>query len=423
MDRQSDGTAPDTRSEAASESRNSGGGLGGKLLLALSVTVVLLGVVDQVLQHVVLSEGTFAGRPLAPFDPPLFHQPQWDELERVRGLVDGTIPDDRGIGFDRDLGWIGRAGRGNPPYTYDWAGARQDGSDTTRDVDGSDLSRVLAIGCSFTHGDGVEGAEAWPAVVERSLSGHEVVNLGVGAYGLDQALLRLRRDGPELAPDKVWMGFFPAACLRVTTHFRPLARHWSTALAFKPRFSLAPGGELELHANPVQSLADIPRLLSDQQLFLERLGPGDHWLSRAPWAYAPRGSNLLHHSGLGRLALTFHENLGREHAEHLVPEEAPTRRLLEAIVLATAAEAEALGAQFELLVLPGPTDLAWVDAHGAGYWQGLCDDLARAGVRVHDMTETLRTARDDGASLFLADGHYNAEGNRLVGESFAASRP
>ena len=85
------------------------------------------------------------------------------------------------------------------------AGARQDGSDTTRDVDGSDLSRALAIGCSFTHGDGVEGAEAWPAVVERSLSGHEVVNLGVGAYGLDQALLRLRRDGPELAPDKVWM--------------------------------------------------------------------------------------------------------------------------------------------------------------------------------------------------------------------------
>jgi len=51
----------------------------------------------------------------------------------------------------------------------------------------SDSPWVLALGCSTTFGWGVEGAEAWPEVLERSL-GVDVVNAGVPGHSSHQGL-------------------------------------------------------------------------------------------------------------------------------------------------------------------------------------------------------------------------------------------
>src|SRR5690606_35535786 len=102
---------------------------------------------------------------------------------------------------------------------------------------------------------------------DRARDELEVANLAMGAYGLDQALLRLRRDGLHLAPDEIWLGWLPAASLRVGTLYRPAQRHWSGPTFFKPRFRLREGNALELVANPAQSIAHTARLIANQNEF------------------------------------------------------------------------------------------------------------------------------------------------------------
>ncbi|MEN8803591.1 MAG: GDSL-type esterase/lipase family protein [Thiogranum sp.] len=50
-------------------------------------------------------------------------------------------------------------------------------------------STTLAIGDSFTFGDGVDYDRSWPSCLERRL-GKQVINAGVNGYGTAQALLR-----------------------------------------------------------------------------------------------------------------------------------------------------------------------------------------------------------------------------------------
>ncbi len=54
--------------------------------------------------------------------------------------------------------------------------------------------KILTIGDSFTHGDAVSCEDSWPYLLEQK-SGVSVGNLGVGGYGIQQALLRLMYNG------------------------------------------------------------------------------------------------------------------------------------------------------------------------------------------------------------------------------------
>lgn len=69
------------------------------------------------------------------------------------------------------------------------------------------VTRILAVGDSFTIGLGVEGHEAWPKVLERRLNearpgSFEVLNLGVPGYNLRQVVRHLQRH-LDLRPDLV----------------------------------------------------------------------------------------------------------------------------------------------------------------------------------------------------------------------------
>jgi len=55
--------------------------------------------------------------------------------------------------------------------------------------------RVICSGDSFTMGVGVGDEDNWCRLLERTLPGLETVNMGQGAYGVDQAYLWYRRDG------------------------------------------------------------------------------------------------------------------------------------------------------------------------------------------------------------------------------------
>jgi len=72
---------------------------------------------------------------------------------------------------------------------------------------------VVAVGDSFTFGQDVGDSESWPAALERLL-GYRVVNGGVNAFGLDQAVLRGERLTEIFSPDLLIVSFIPHNVVR-----------------------------------------------------------------------------------------------------------------------------------------------------------------------------------------------------------------
>lgn len=140
--------------------------------------------------------------------------------------------------------------------------------------------RVVAVGDSFTFGNGVHVHEAWPAVLERRL-GAEVINLGVAGYGVDQQLLTLESRGLRFQPDVVLLGL----------HIPDIFRNTNTIHngVGKPRFRLGPEGALTLTNVPVPPPGSPPptlprprpldrlRLWQMASVQLERHGIGEVW--------------------------------------------------------------------------------------------------------------------------------------------------
>lgn len=381
-----------------------------KLLRRLAVAALVLIAVDQLCLRTLLREDTFLGRPVAPFDPPLFSPPQEESLARIDAFVETGERTAESFSFDPELGWCPPANGGSGEYTYDWAGARIASGPLAETKAGR---RIVTVGCSMTHGEESPAEETWAARVDAALADTDVANLGVAAYGLDQALMRLRRDGFPLEPDEVWMGLLPEAAFRVTTLYRPVLRHWSLGVAFKPRFTVRDGELVEIPC-PVGSLAEVSRLLHDQTAFLDAMGDGDPWIERARAAYLPRGSHWAHHSFVGRLALTALEGSGRDLPAALADPESEVRRLITAIARSAAEETAARGARFRFLVLPGRRDLEDVRANGRGYWAELTGELERLGVEVVDLTPVLVDESLDG--LFQPHGHYTPAANERVAQ-------
>jgi len=375
-----------------------------RAILGLSLLCAL----DWGLGRVLLSDGTFLGRAVAPFDPPLFCASQKETLARIEAEV---AAGKSGGKFDSEIGWCNKPNSGFGEFRYDWAGARIGQRELARSK-APGTRRIVTIGCSMTHGEEVAADKAWCWRVDAMMDSWEVANLGVAAYGIDQCLLRLRREAWALDPDEVWLGILPQAALRITTLYRPLLDHWSLDVAFKPRFVLDAGGDLELVECPVHSLVEVSDLLADQRRFLEKLGPWDPWIQRAEAAYAPRGSSLLHHSFVGRLALSVWEKGGR-HLEPCFDDESDFGRLFSAIVMAIDRECREHGVSLRIVILPGEDDLRDRRERGRGYWEDWVARLMTRGMSVIDLSPVLEEAMEPGP-LFMPKGHYTDLGNEIV---------
>lgn len=93
--------------------------------------------------------------------------------------------------FDDQLGWVPRPGYRSEPGAEAGVEIGPDGlrSNGAPRPAGQPL---LAVGDSFTFGDGVADSQSWPAALERRL-GLPVLNGGASAYGFDQSVLRAER--------------------------------------------------------------------------------------------------------------------------------------------------------------------------------------------------------------------------------------
>lgn len=378
---------------------------------------------DQALLWLGLADGEFAGTRVAPYSPPLISPQHVEALAWLQGVAAGEVQDD-GF-FDAELGWCPRPGTRKGLYAYDDVGSRIGAAPITRERTPG-VRRVVLVGGSFARGDEVEGDETWAAQLDAQLDDVEIANLGVGGFGIDQAWLRLRRDGLELEPDEVWLAFFPQATARLLSIYRPALQHHTPQLALKPRLLLdddpgaaaLPAGDLpgaRLVPAPVTRLADVAGLLTDPERFAAAT-EHDRWIARDRLAWSAPGWHPLHATALGRLWLTLQVRELRVAAPLLAEPDGELPRLVRAVARGMAADAASVGAGFRLVVLPGRGGLRQrADAGGVAPWDGLVDTLRAEGMDVFDASETLMGVRALGrGELWMPGGHYAPDANTAV---------
>ncbi|NWG76198.1 MAG: SGNH/GDSL hydrolase family protein, partial [Rubrivivax sp.] len=105
--------------------------------------------------------------------------------------------------------------------------------------------RIALFGDSFTFGADVPFQETWGYYlqdeIEKSGVRAEVLNFGVGGYGMDQAYLRWKEVGCKFSPDIVIFGFHPENVKRNVNLIRSLYVPQTGIPFSKPRFVLEDG--------------------------------------------------------------------------------------------------------------------------------------------------------------------------------------
>jgi hypothetical protein len=168
---------------------------------------------------------------------------------------------------DDELGWTVVPGGETPDglYRANMEGARAPGNKRYGGQPPTGRLRLVTVGDSFTHGDGVKVEDTWQRGLERRRADLEVVNLGVPGYGTDQAYLRWRRDGRRFKPHVALLGIWPENICRnlnvVRFFLRPAG---GFGFLSKPRFVLD-GGRLETLNKPVLKGEELVRAVTDPE--------------------------------------------------------------------------------------------------------------------------------------------------------------
>lgn len=254
--------------------------------------------------------------------------------------------------YDERLGWTYRphALRQNGGFTINGAGIRAQRE--YEQLPPPDHLRIALFGDSFTAGDDVRDDEVWGARLERLLRDAgiraEVLNFGVGAYGMDQAYLRWRHQGKDFEPDIVIFGLQPDNLKRNLNVFRQLMNIHGPPLT-KPRFVLANAG-LELlnsPALPPDKLIAAFENFADQPLAAHEYYYHSRYVASNWWASS-------------RLASLLYETLKSEgNSNSILAENSEGGRLGKAIVDAFAADVREQDSAFIVLHLPLQAHLVW----------------------------------------------------------------
>ena len=243
--------------------------------IALLLTLFLLEVVIRVGGETDADgQFTFMGYSLEPYVLP---------ISQLRFIIEGYLAneDKAVVIYDATLGWTYRP---NSKYeagvfTINGAGLRSQREYSQQPL--LDTLRIAIFGDSFTAGYDVNDDEVWGHQLEIALNQAgiraEVLNFGVGAYGMGQAYLRWQSLGRRFEPDIVIFGFQPENLNRNVNVFRQLM-HASGPPFSKPRFVLT-NQQLELINSPT---------LPPEQLIAAFEDFGNHPLASYEFYYRSR---------------------------------------------------------------------------------------------------------------------------------------
>ena len=119
-----------------------------------------------------------------------------EQTDRIGSLLDSSHHGS--LALDSLLGW-----RYRPGYSSETDHLNAQGLRARREyapIPATGTWRVAAFGDSFVYGNEVRDEDTWCALLEAGAGDLEVLNYGVGGYGLDQAFLRFQSEGMALRP-------------------------------------------------------------------------------------------------------------------------------------------------------------------------------------------------------------------------------
>ena len=155
-------------------------------------------------------------------------------------------------GFDAELGWVRKPNtskkeigkKGISEYHIDHRGSRKNPGHESLPI------KISCYGDSFTFARQVDDDSTFEWYLSE-MTKTNVLNFGVGNYGLDQALLRLKREFCHNKSRIVIMGVVPSTIARVLCMWKHYNEFGNT-FAFKPMFKLIKGN-LKLIKNKIDS--------------------------------------------------------------------------------------------------------------------------------------------------------------------------
>lgn len=296
--------------------------------------------------------------------------------------------------YDSELGWVSEKSHVAKDVfgpglnvTTNARGFRNDSEFSVEVPPG--MTRVIALGDSFTLGFEVGDADSWPASLENECPRLEVPNMGQSGYGIDQSYLWYERDGRAIDHQVLVLAFIDDDLSRVRA---------DNMLGYgKPVLALV-DGRLVAKNVPVARAPYLLPVLTQNLMLFEQLRVVE--LPRA----------LIAHFAPGR-------------AKGPVLSEAEAERVDEAIFRALQRETAERGARLLLVHLPHlaegrPSELAELPAFGASALRRVSAD----GIVFADLLDEMSRVPDpERQELFQArtlnngpGAHYSAKGNRFI---------
>lgn len=272
----------------------------------------------------------------------------------------------------------------------------------SRPIPASNVPTVLFIGDSFTFGWGVSEAQRYTDVVGDLLTGVRTVNAGHWMYTFDQQLLLMKQLVERYRPAVVVQGFY-------WMHVRSLFNH---------RLERNPDGSLKAVVDPKIHVGEhgVLKFRSD-------------WLERPPF-----GSQLVAFVARAVLNHDLRERAA-DWVDYMRPGSTRDEALwaeTDALIGETARTLRQAGIAYVPLLIPasvevGGTQWSHVGWMGAGPPPGVevtlpaarfAAMLRRHGAEPIELAAAMRE-RGGPALYFPQDGHWNAEGHKVVGELLA----
>jgi hypothetical protein len=330
----------------------------------------------------------------------------------IRRLV--APGESRLLAIDSVLGWRYKAGHVDSTNQTNEQGVRSRRIYAPKPPPG--VLRIAAFGDSFIYGNEVANDQCWATVVEGLDPRLEVLNYGVGGYGVDQAYLRFRLEGDRLAPRVVVMGFVPGNIGRAVNVYRRFLSNRELPLA-KPRYVLGADGQLDLLPGPIRDVSQYARYLANPGRVRE-LGRHDYWYEPAVY------ENVLHDvSATVRLLTGLWVKVRRRYfdGQRLVQDgvfnrESAAFKIHVALFRQFDSDVRERGALPLVVFFP---DLEAVLRGTAGQlpaYAPLQDELREHGIDYLDLREAFLAAAPttEVQDWFMPGGHYSPSANQIV---------
>jgi hypothetical protein len=307
--------------------------------------------------------------------------------------------------YDETLGWTVGSSRRNATGMYLSSAEGLRAASQGAVLAGPKARRRLAlVGDSFVFAEQVRFEDSWGHLLESSSGGRlQVLNFGVGGYGVDQAYLRFKKDALAWKPDVAVLAFPLTDLFRSMTVYTFIEwPHWDMPFS-KPRIIRENGALRTLNLPTLSPLAIFEKTSIHQLPFLEF----DIGYRRHEWEWGVADAALAKRWLFSFLPRYVERNTHTSDQELI--------EVNRAILLEFARLAKENGVQPIIAYLPGKPEILRLKRGDSTHGQRI---MQRIGVPYLDTTPCLMEL-DPEAAYIVNDPHYSPRGNAAVAKCIA----